>query len=106
MANKNYFVGPQDGWVKVLTVAPKSYVRISVSPVTVPFYVYGNPSATPVLGTDIGVQLPCSEDPFETWNSTAGGNVDAFWVRVPNVSNQNATGKARVDVYTDGGTLV
>lgn len=106
MANKNYFVGPQDGWVKVLTVAAKSYVRISVSPVTVPFYVFGAPAATPTAA-DIGIQIPCTEvTPFETWNSTAGGNVDAFWVRVPHTSNQNASGQARIDVYTDGGTLV
>lgn len=107
MANKNYSVGPQDGWVKVLTVAAKSYVRISVSPPTVPFYIFGAPAATPVLGTDVGIQIPCPDlSPFETWNSTAGGNIDAFWVRVPHVSNQNATGQARIDVYTDGGTLV
>lgn len=105
MANKNYFVGPQDGWVKVLTVAAKSYVRISRSPCSVPIYVFGAPSGTPVNGVDIGIQLP-DEDPFETWNSTAGGNIDAFWVRVPHPSTQTATGQARIDVYTDGGTLV
>lgn len=106
MANKNYKVGPQDGWVKVLTTAAKAYVRISRSPAATPMYVFGAPVATPVLGVDIGVEITQEYPVFEAWNNTAGGNLDAFWVRVPNPSIQTATGQARVDVYTDGGTLV
>lgn len=106
MANKNYFVGPQDGWVKVLTIGAKASVRISRSPCTVPIYIFSAPGATtPTLGVDTGI-LVDDDDPFEVQNFTAAGNIESFWVRVPRPSTQTATGQARVDVYTDGGTLV
>lgn len=103
MATKSYFVGPQDGWVNVLTADPKAYVLISASPHTAPFYVFGDPSVTPGPG-DIGM-LICHHA-FDVHNDGTVGNLDAFWVRTVNASNQTADGKVRIDVYTDGGTLV
>jgi hypothetical protein len=105
MANKTYNVGPQDGWIKVLTVAAKSTVRISIDPITCPFYVYSAPSGTPTA-TDRGIKVACDDDPFLIENFTAGGNVEAFWVRVVTPSINTPTGQAFIDVYTDGGTLV
>lgn len=105
MATKNYFVGPEDGWVKVVTGAsPAASVRISAMPHTHPFFVFGDPSATPSLLTTTGV-LVCHH-PFKITNGVAGTS-DAFWVRIKNPvtgSNKN-DGKLRIDVYTDGGTL-
>lgn len=105
MATKSYFVGPQDGWVNVIAAGNAYYVRISASPHTAPFYVFGDPSATPGPA-DIGV-LVCHHA-FDVHNDGGGaqdGNLDGFWVRTVNPSNQTATGKIRIDVYTDHGTL-
>lgn len=107
MATKSYFIGPQDGWTKVIDAGNAFYIRISASPHTHPIYVFGDPTTTPGAA-DIGV-LVCHH-PFDVHNdgsgNTGAGNVDAFWVRTVNPGNQNATGKVRIDVYTDNGTLV
>lgn len=107
MATKNYFVGPQDKWVKVIAAGSSFSTRIGGIPHTHPFYVFGDPTATPGVG-DTGI-LICHK-PFKTENSGTGstGNKDAFWVRVPgNVPNsKQADGRLRIDVYTDNGTLV
>lgn len=104
MATKNYSVGPQDGWVKVVTASKFAVLRISAFPHTHPFYVFGDPTAVPTAATQ-GV-LVCHK-PFCVENSTTAGNVDAFYVRVVNnnPSSFTADGRTRFDVYADGGTL-
>lgn len=99
MATKNYKIGPQDGWVKVLDAGVAFVVQISAYPHTHPFYVWGDPIATPTAA-DVGV-LVC-HSAFHIENSNDIGNVDAFWVRTSNPSNQG--GRIRIDLYTDGGT--
>lgn len=105
MATKSYFVGPQDGWVKVTNVAAKAVVQIGAYPHTHPFYVFGDATVTPTDATVIGV-LTCHH-PFHIENSNATGNVDVFWVRVKNPGNAltGHSGQVRIDVYVDGGTL-
>lgn len=103
MATKTYFVGPQDGWVKLLTTTTKVTIRISAFPHTAPFYVYGDTAITPSLATDAGV-LVCHH-PFELENSTAAGNVEQFFVRVVNTSVHSPDGKTRFDVHCDGAAL-
>lgn len=104
MATKNYAIGPQDGWTKVIATGLAASVRISVFPHTHPFYVFGDPSATPSAATT-GV-LVCHH-PFKI---TAGDrkDADAYWVRIvnPHAGSSSGNGRVRVDVYTDGGTLV
>lgn len=100
MATKTYFVGPQDGWVKLITTTAKASLRISAFPHTMPFYVYGDATATPSLATDAGVQV--CHHPFEVDNHTSGGNLEAFFVRVVNNSAHAVDGKTRFDVHVDG----
>lgn len=100
MATKNYLIGPGDGWVKVITTTAKASLQISAFPHTQPFYVFGDPTATPVVGTDIGI-LVCHK-PFKLFNSTTAGNVEAFWVRVVNPKPDVPNGRVRFDVHTDG----
>lgn len=103
MATKTYFVGPQDGWVNLLTVAPKASLRISAFPHTAPFYVYGDTTITPSITADAGVQV--CHHPFEVDNHTTGGNVEKFYVRVVNTSVHAVDGKTRFDVHCDGAAL-
>lgn len=104
MATKNFYIGPQDGWVKVLSTGAAHSVRISAYPHTQPFYVYGDPSTVPSSETR-GISV--CHHPFKVMNSTDEGNTDAFYVRVPNPCGdaEAADGRLRLDVYTDGGTL-
>lgn len=103
MATKTYFVGPQDGWVKLLTTTTKASLRISAFPHTAPFYLYGDTTLTPSIATDMGVQI-CHK-PFELENQTAAGNVEQFFVRVVNTSAHAVDGKTRFDVHVDGAAL-
>jgi hypothetical protein len=104
MATKSYSIGPQDGWTKIVASGHFASLRVSAYPHTHPFFIFGDPTAVPVVGTDNGV-LTCHH-PFKI---TAGDrlNVDAFYVRVqsPVSSNPANDGRLRLDVYTDGGTL-
>jgi hypothetical protein len=105
MATKSYQVGPQDGWFKIVTAGLLASLRVSVFPHTHPFFIYGDPTATPSLTADNGV-LVCHH-PFKI---TAGDrkNADAFFVRIKNPlpGSTAKDGRVRIDVYTDGGTLV
>lgn len=103
MATKTYFVGPQDGWVNVLTTTAKASLRISAFPHTMPFYVYGDTTITPSIAADLGVQV-CHK-PFELENQTAAGNVEKFYVRVVNPSLHAVDGRTRFDVHCDGAAL-
>jgi hypothetical protein len=107
MANKSYFIGPEDGWVKVITAGHAYSVRISAYPHTHPIYIFADPTVTPTIASPY---VAVCHHPFKVENSgvtPTGGNIDAFWVRVPNSSNAftGQQGRARVDVYTDQGTL-
>ena len=103
MATKSYFIAPEDGWVNVTTIAAKAAIRISAYPHTHPFRVYAGTSA-PAL-TVPGIRI-CHKA-FQSENSNATGNVDAFYVRVDNPANQGTNGgKLQIDVFIDGGALV
>lgn len=108
MATKSYFIGPEDGWVKVINSGHAYSVRISAYPHTHPFYVFGDPTATPQSQAAIGIQV-CHK-PFKVENSggtATGGNTDAFWIKVPNPGNAftGQNGRIRIDVYVDQGSL-
>lgn len=96
-AHKSYFVGPQDGWVKIVA-GTTNFLRISAYPHTHPFQV-GLGSSAP---TDTGITV--CHHPFKVYDATNGisGN---FWVKVNNPSNQTSVGRMRLDVYCEGGTL-
>lgn len=99
-AHKSYFVGPQDGWVKIVTGAstPINFLRMSAYPHTHPFQVGIGASAP----TDTGITV--CHHPFKVYDATNGIS-SIFWVKVNNPSNQTSTGKMRIDVYSEGGVL-
>lgn len=99
-AHKSYKIGPQDGWVKIVTgaVTPINFLRFSSYPHTHPFQVGLGASAP----TDNGITV--CHHPFEVYSDTNGIS-SIFWVKVNNPSNQTPTGQARIDVYAQGGVL-
>lgn len=102
---KNYFVGPQDGWVQIVSGAttPLIYLRMTAYPHTHPFQVFAGASAPAISVQGVTV---CHHD-FHVENQVTGGNGGIFWVKVVNpASNSLANdGRIRIDVYVDGGVL-
>lgn len=103
-ATKNYFVGPQDGWVEIVTgaVTPIQFLRISANPHTQPFRVYVGASAP--ASTVPGI-LVCHH-PFKIANYF-NGTSSIVWVKVTNPcpNSIQMDGRLRLDVYADGGVL-
>lgn len=104
MATKNFYIGPQDGWVAITTDDPKVSLRVSASIYTHPLFVYGDETTPPTAAT-VGVRV-CHK-PFYIENQTTAGNTEVFYVKVPTPvpNSTQGDGRLRVDVYCDGGTL-
>lgn len=101
-ATKSYFIGPQDGWVEIVTgaVTPINYLRISGYPHTHPFQLAV--SATAPALTVPGITI-CHTH-FDMHDDTNGVS-SVFWIKVNNPSNQTTVGRMRIDVYSEGGVL-
>jgi hypothetical protein len=99
-ATKSYFVGPQDGWVEIVTgaVTAINYLRVSAYPHTHPFQIAA--SATKPAATVTGVTV-CHKE--FTMHDDNLGVAALFWVKVNNPGNQS--GRIRIDVYSEGGVL-
>lgn len=101
---KDYFVGPQDGWVLLVDGTTTNYVfvRISAVPHSAQFRVFAGTSAP--SATEPGV-LICHH-PFKVANYF-NGSATKIWVKVtnPHSGSTNSDGKIRLDVYADGGVL-
>lgn len=97
MSTSNFWVGPQDDWVQVVT-GPTNQIRITGVPHTHPFQVYGGSSAPTAADTGITV---CHK-PFHL---NVAGNADSFYVKlineVPNAKQMD--GRLRLDVYIQPG---
>ncbi len=55
-------------------------------------------------GADVPSGITVCHHPFKVYDVTNGIS-SLFWVKVNNTSNQNPTGKMRLDVYSEGGVL-
>lgn len=101
---KNYYIGPQDGWVEIVTgaVTPINYLRISAIPHTKPFFVFAG--ASPPSAATIGIQV-CHHE-FCMHDDTNGVS-SLFYVRLtnPTQDSRNHDGRTRIDVYSEGGVL-
>lgn len=102
MATKNYNVGPQDGWLQVVTGVGTAInlLRISAYPYTHPIQVYGGTAAP--AATDLGIRV-CHKPFF----INVAANGDTFWVKSVNPLDGSPTfdGRIRIDVYSQGGVL-
>lgn len=96
-ASKSYFVGPGDGWTQIVT-GTTNYLRVSAYPHTHPFQIAAASSKPAVTVPGITV---CHKE-FAVHDDTNGINA-TFFVKVNNPGNQS--GKVRIDVYSEGGTL-
>lgn len=94
MATSNTYIGPQDGWIKVITSGANN-LRITGNPGRHAFFVWGAADGSPPTAANIGVQ--CSCEGFQIDSDTT----DSFWVKVPTnlPGSVNNDGKLRVDVY-------
>lgn len=99
-ATKSYFVGPQDGWVEIVS-GTTNFIRISGYPHTHPFQV-AVASSLPAL-TIPGITV--CHHPFKVFDPSALGISGNFYIKVNNPANQNNAGRVRIDVYCEGGTL-
>lgn len=100
-ASKSYFIGPQDGWTLIVS-GTTNFIRISGYPHTHPFQV-AVASSTPAL-TVPGITV--CHHPFKVYDFTASQGISGnFYIKVNNPANQTSTGKLRIDVYCEGGTL-
>lgn len=100
-ATKSYFIGPSDGWTKIITGTTTNiaFIRISAYPHTHPIQVAVGSSAPDATISGITV----CHHPFKVYDVTNLLNTN-FYVKVNNPGNQG--GKVRVDVYAEGGVLV
>lgn len=84
MATKNYFIGPQDGWVQIHAAGTGSSafhdIRISAYPHTHPFFVFGDSSATPSNVATAATQTVTFSTgvPIANETVTIGGQVFTF----------------------------
>jgi len=101
---KNYYVGPEDGWVLIVdaTTTNLVFLKIAASIHTHPFFVFSGTSAP--SASDIGFKV--CHDCFKAANYS-NTNASKFWVRVQNPvpNSDKRDGKLRLDVYADGGAL-
>lgn len=95
MATSNTYIGPQDGWTKVITSGANN-LRITGNPCRHAFFVWGAADGSPPAATAIGVQVDGYG--FQIDNSTT----DSFWVKVPTnlPGSVNNDGRLRIDVYS------
>lgn len=107
MATKVFRVGPQDGWVQLVTGADTAIDQlvITVAPHTHPVLIYGGTTA-PAATVD-GIRV-C----HHSFHLNVAGNKDLFFVKVPNPLAYAADpttgvpdGRISIQVYTQGGVL-
>lgn len=94
---KSYLIGPEDGWT-LISSGTTNFIRMSAYPHTHPFQV-AVASSKPA-NTVPGVQV--CHNPFKVYDQTNGIS-SSFYVKVTTPGNQS--GKTRIDVYCEGGTL-
>lgn len=95
MATNNYNIKPADGWVEIAN-AP-SYVRISSTPFTLPFFLFvGDDATQPALSVRGFKVTPRISTDF--WLPGTAGKI---WARVEeNSPGSPATGSLRIDVIS------